>query len=554
MSRRRFAAVVLAGRHGENPMRYAGGLNGGSWLTALTSDLGGGKFVGTWLVLNFDALGPANWLWGKQYEVYANIDTGGQRYLEFEKWWGDFIQLNGDELQFLVDNLFIGDKLTRNQLRAHDGTVFDTRNVTSPIIVFTSMGDNISPPQETLGWIPDLYGSVDDIRATEQTIIYCLDKKIGHLALFVSTKVGAKEDEEFVELMDVIDCLPPGLFEMVILPSPPDAPKAGFITGDWEARFEGRSLEDIRKIGRNSAADDRAFATVARVSALNLAAYKRFVQPWVRTVSSQTMADMAKALNPLRLSYTIFADRNPLMKRVEKLAASVSAAREPVAADNPLLALQTWVSGQITTGLNNYRDTRDKMQEKIFFGIYGSPLVQAMVGLDSHSEIRPPPTTSPKALAAQQIRKAAAQARLHTGSFDEALVRAVLYVTSDDKVFDQQSALALNVVRAKLMHLSLAAFKTMVRQQAFVVHLQRDTAVQALASMVPEKGKRTALLSQVNAIVSAGGDVTAEQGRRLVRLSAFLAITPAKPAAPLVPRRTLPMAKIEDAGKRRHRA
>ena len=83
-------------------MRYAGGLNGGSWLTALTSDLGGGKFVGTWLVLNFDALGPANWLWGKQYEVYANIDTGGQRYLEFEKWWGDFIQLNGDELQFLL--------------------------------------------------------------------------------------------------------------------------------------------------------------------------------------------------------------------------------------------------------------------------------------------------------------------------------------------------------------------------------------------------------------------------------------------------------------------
>jgi hypothetical protein len=49
------------------------------------------------------------------------------------------------------------------------------------------------------------------------------------------------------------------------------------------------------------------------------------------------MADMAKALNPLRLSYTIFADRNPLMKRVEKLAASVSAAREPVAADNPFL-------------------------------------------------------------------------------------------------------------------------------------------------------------------------------------------------------------------------
>jgi hypothetical protein len=542
------------GRHGENPMRYAGGLNGGSWLTALTSDLGNGKFDGSWLVLNFDKLGPANWLWGKQYEVYSNIDTGGPRYLEFEKWWGDFIQLNGDELQYLVDNLFIGDKLTRNQLHARDGTVFDTRNVTSPIIVFTSIGDNISPPQETLGWILDLYGSVDDIRAAQQTIIYCLDKKIGHLALFVSTKVGAKEDEEFVKLMDVIDCLPPGLFEMVISRRPADAPKAGFITGDWETRFVGRALGDIRKIGRNSEEDDRAFATVARVSALNLAAYQRFVQPWVRAVSSQTMADIAKALNPLRLSYTIFADRNPLMKRVEKLAASVTAAREPVAADNPFLALQTLVSGQITTGLNNYRDARDKMQERLFFGIYGSPFVQAMVGLGSHSEVRPPPATSPEALAAQQIRKAASEARLRTGGFDEALVRALLYVTSDDQMFDQQSALALNVVRKQLMHLSLAAFKTMVHQQAFLLCLEHENAVLAITSMVPETDKRTALLSQAEAIVSAGRDVTAEQGRRLARLSQCLAIPPVNPAAPAASRRNMTVTKKADARKLRGHA
>jgi hypothetical protein len=374
------------GRRGENPMRYAGGLAGGSWLTALMSDLGHGHFDGTWLVLNFDNLGPANWLWGKQYDVYANVDTDGPRYVEFERWWGDFVQLNGDELQYLVDNMFIGDKLTRNQLRSSAGTVFDTRNVTSPIIVFTSMGDNISPPQETLGWILDLYGSVDDIRAAGQRIIYCLDEKIGHLALFVSTKVGAKEDEEFVQLMDVIDRLPPGLFEMVISPAKPDM--AG---GEWNTRFERRSLEDIRCIGRNSADDDRAFATVARVSALNLAAYRMFMQPWVQAVSSQNMADVAKALNPLRLSYTMFADRNPLMAGVEKMAAAMRAARKPVAAGNPFLALQTFLSGQIINSLDNYRRGRDQMQENMFFGIYGSPLLQAMVGLDGNDEIRPLP-------------------------------------------------------------------------------------------------------------------------------------------------------------------
>ncbi len=196
------------GVHGKNPMRYSGGLLGGSWLTALVSDLGRGKFDGTWLILNFDSLNPANWLWGKQYDLYASVDTEAQRYLGFEKWWGDFITLNGDEIQFLVDELFIGDRLTRNEMRSSDGTVFDLRNIASPLIVFTSLGDNISPPPQTLGWILDLYKDVDAIHAEGRTIVYCLNQTVGHLAIFVSAKVGAKEDEEMVRLMDLIDCLP----------------------------------------------------------------------------------------------------------------------------------------------------------------------------------------------------------------------------------------------------------------------------------------------------------------------------------------------------------
>ena len=379
------------GVHGKNPMRYSGGLLGGSWLTAMASDLGNGKIDGTALILNFDMLNPANWLWGKQYDVYTHVDTNAERYLKFEKWWGDFIQLNGDELQFLVDNLFIGDKLTRNQLQSHNGTVFDLRSITSPIIVFTSTEDNISPPPQTLGWIVDLYRDVDDIRATGRTIVYCVSQKIGHLAIFVSSKVGAKEDEEFVQLMDVIDCLPPGLYEMVISPRPADVPAAGFVTGDWIARFEARSLDDIRALGRNSPEDDRAFAAVARLSEVNLSIYRTFMQPFVRAFASQPMADFSRAMNPLRLSYTIFGDRNPWMKGMQPLAAAVSAARRPVADDNPLLALQTKASEQITTGLDAYRVARDKLEEQMFFGFYGSPFVQALLGINADSIVRPVP-------------------------------------------------------------------------------------------------------------------------------------------------------------------
>ena len=83
-----------AGVRGQNPMRYAGGLLGGSWLTSLTSDLGNGKFDGAWLVQNFENLNPANTLWSKQYNLYSKVDTEAPRYLEFERWWGGHVNLN----------------------------------------------------------------------------------------------------------------------------------------------------------------------------------------------------------------------------------------------------------------------------------------------------------------------------------------------------------------------------------------------------------------------------------------------------------------------------
>jgi hypothetical protein len=520
------------GEHGKNPMRYAGGLLGGSWLVAMMSDLGAGKIDGTNLVLNFDILNPANWLWGKQYDVYTHVDADAARYLKFEKWWGDFIQLNGDELQFLVDDLFIGDKLTRNQIKSRNGAIFDLRDITSPIIVFTSIKDNISPPPQTLGWILDLYRDVEDIRATGRTIVYCVSQKVGHLAIFVSAKVGAKEDEEFIQLMDVIDCLPPGLYEMVISPRPADAPAAGFITGDWMARFEARSLDDIRALGRNSPEDDRAFAAVARLSELNLSLYRAFAQPFFRAVASHPSADLASAMDPLRLSYTIFGDKNPWMKGIQPLAAAVADARRPVADDNPFLLLQTKASEQITTALDACRDARDQLQEKVFFGIYGSPVMQALLGVSEDSIARPILDASPEKLAARQARTKAYKAMLETGGFDEALTRSVLYVVGADHVLDQRCALALNVARQDLMHLSLAAFRVLVRDQSFVLQLEPERAIEALASLVPNAAARMDLLQRVRAIANASGPLTAAEGDRLDRLSRALATPIVKLAEP----------------------
>ena len=143
-----------AGVRGQYPMRYSGGLLGGSWLTALAGDLGAGVFDGAWLVSNFENQNPANTLWSKQYNLFSRIDTEADRYLGFEKWWGGHVSLNAEEMQFIVDELFIGNKLAAGEIRTSEGTSIDLRNIRSPIVVFCSKGDNITPAAAGAGLDP----------------------------------------------------------------------------------------------------------------------------------------------------------------------------------------------------------------------------------------------------------------------------------------------------------------------------------------------------------------------------------------------------------------
>ena len=175
-----------AGVRGKNPMRYTGGILGGTWLTALSGDLGAGKFDGASLIANFEQLNPANTFWTKEYNVYSKVDTEKQRFLEFETYWGSPVLLNAGEMQWIVDNLFVGNKLSTGQIRTSDGVRIDLRNIKSPIVCFCSWGDNITPPQQALDWILDLYDNVDEIVANGQTIVYSLhhsDRASRHLRL-----------------------------------------------------------------------------------------------------------------------------------------------------------------------------------------------------------------------------------------------------------------------------------------------------------------------------------------------------------------------------------
>ena len=92
---------------------------------------------------NFELQNPANTYWTKAYNVYANVDTESARFLDFETWWGSPVLMNAEEMQWIADNLFVGNRLSTGQLRTSDGVRIDLRNITAPIIVFCSWDDSI---------------------------------------------------------------------------------------------------------------------------------------------------------------------------------------------------------------------------------------------------------------------------------------------------------------------------------------------------------------------------------------------------------------------------
>ncbi len=507
-----------AGVRGKNPMRYSGGLMGGSWLAAATSDLGGGKFDGAWLVQNFESMNPSNTLWSKQYNVYSKIDTEADRYLEFERWWGGHVNLNAEEIQFIVDELFVGNKLAAGRIKTSDGQTVDLRNINSPIVIFCSKGDNITPPQQALNWIVDLYSDVDEIRAYGQTIVYTVHETVGHLGIFVSGGVAKKEHSEFSSNIDLIDVLPPGLYEATFEAKSADTISAELAGGKWIMRCEQRTLDDIRAMGGNTAADERRFATAARVSEINLANYRNFVQPWIRAAVTSPLAEGMRRLHPLRVSYEAFGGDTPAMNAVAKAAENIRKHRKPAAKNNPFFAFQENISKSIVDVLDKWRDTQEALSEALFLNIYGSPALQAAVGIKPDAEVSPKLEMSPQHRKRLEARIAELKSHIGSGGLRECIIRSLLYIGMTRGMVDERSLEALRRARKSEngSRLTLAEFKKIVREQFFMLLLEPEASLLAIPKLLPRsEDKRRAGLAVIRDVLSASAEISGEASIRL---------------------------------------
>jgi len=521
------------GVRGKNPMRYTGGLLGGSWLTSLAGDIGGGKFDGANLVANFESLDPAHTYFDKPYNVYSKVDTEAERFLDFETWWGSPILMNAAEIQWIVDNLFIGNRLTTGELRTSEGLSIDLRNIQSPIVVFCSQGDNITPPQQALGWITDIYETDEDLIAGGQTIVYSIHDAVGHLGIFVSGKVATREHDEFASAMDLIDLMPPGLYEAVIEEIGEDTVNRQLTQGNYILRLEPRTLDHIRTLGGNSPEDDLKFETVKRVSAINLRLYETYLRPIVRSFAPPALGELSRRVHPNRLRFSIFSDENPGMSFIAKAAQGARQKREETSDDNIFRAgEQAWASA-VSGSLEAFGAARDMFAEQLFHFTYGAPFLQALVGVgDKETPGRHPERDLPREQA-RAARRAELETHFETGAAIDAALRAIAYVRSGEGGVDERAYAVvkqLHDAQPPGRPRTMAELKEILHDQAMLLRLDAERAVAAIPKLLPrDPDDRSRTLRAVQRVVSVQGELSAEAKKRLARIERLFAEKSVRP-------------------------
>ncbi len=481
-----------SGVEGVNPMRYKGGLLGGVWVNSFFSDLGNGVFDGANLVLNMELLNPANTFWTKQYNVYSQVDTEEERYLSFERWWGGFFMLNTDEIHYIVRNLFVGNRLERGELELREGQKISLKNIESPILVFASMGDNITPAQQALNWIPRVYSSVEDIKRHGQVIIYIVHKDIGHLGIFVAGSVAKKEHNEIIGNFDMIDFLPPDLYEMVI--------EGDVKNGKFTSHFAPRTFADIAAYD-DGTEDETDFSVVSKISEANDNMYQLLMRPWVKFWTTELSAEMIRYLHPLRTQRYMFADINPLMRPLKNIASITRQNRKPAAVDNPFTAMEKVFSEYVENVLNIYRDYRDLNQEELFQQIYGSDWLRRLF---------PPVQKEPlKELPEHEHADYDKRLRAMTqGGVAEGLIRIYMATARINQgVKRQHFEVGEEIAKTHkiLSKLRPSRFKKIMHEQTAILQADEDKAIKALSVLIKDKDDRMEAISIARRLFLADG-------------------------------------------------
>jgi hypothetical protein len=436
-------------------------------------------------------------------------------------------------------------------VKSYSGEVFDLRDLRSPIVLFASLGDNITPPQQAFNWVADVYGSTEEIKARGQVIVGLVHQDIGHLGIFVSGKVAKKEYTQLVSVLKSIESLPPGLYGMKILET---KGKGGRL--EHRVEFEERRLEEVmERLNRVDRRDEKPFEAAAAISEFNQRAYEIFAQPLVRAMANPVTAQLGRQFQKLRFERWALSDLNPFLWWVGPAAEAVRASRVEVEPGDPLRKAEKAGSELISSSLDLYRDLRDAQSEAAFFLQFGN-LPHLARGNGA-----PPPALPENARDLPYVKEALAA--IAEGGYAEAVARCAYLLKRKDVPLPLEQLHLKAELIADYRHLLPAiapdAMRRVRGEQEIIVDFEPERAVDTLPALVTAKGDRERLVELFERLFAdarvQGIGATPTQFAMLKRIRAGLGIRSALPALNHVPEaKPAPKAKAAPRAKRATKA
>jgi hypothetical protein len=140
---------------------------------------------------------------------------------------------------------------------------------------------------------------------------------------------------------------------------------------------------------------------------------------------------------------------------------------------------------------------------------------------------------SPEHRGRLEARIAELKSQIGSGGLRECVIRGLLYVGMARGMADERSLEALRRVRAgdAGSRLTLAQFKTIVREQFFMLLLEPEASLAAIPKLLPaSEAERRAGLDAIRGVLSASGKISGETARRFDRVTQLFGLT-AEPQA-----------------------
>jgi hypothetical protein len=281
------------------------------------------------------------------------------------------------------------------------------------------------------------------------------------------------------------------------LDSRPDMPGQANVDGRHMVQFVPRTLDDILALD-DDRKDELAFAVPA----------------------ARNQIGAHGALDVLRCQ--------PGEGVGDVMAEQVRNQGKPVSRDNPLLQVDRDMPARIEQSLDQYRDARDRMSERLFKRICESPWLAAAVGIDERgASCLGPRAAGWEHEGPKRLKRNVAEANFEQCTVLDAWARLLLYLGREEKVADERR---FNLMQRPVKEMkpadapTPAALNAAVKRQAFVLAMDEERAITAPPKLAPDVDERRRGFAAARSILGAHGEPTPYQEERSRRVAALLGL------------------------------